>query len=88
SEQWCDKNGHPFTMWFPAILEPEGMHSHLDPYFSLPALKQPVIKDIRTAKAQFQLKVLDDTYPTEAVNCSIKAQNTLMYIASECEKGR
>lgn len=40
SEQWCDKNGRPFTMRFPAILEPEGRHSRLDPYFSLPALKQ------------------------------------------------
>ncbi|KAG2124016.1 hypothetical protein DEU56DRAFT_917230 [Suillus clintonianus] len=88
SEQWCDKSGRPFTMTFPAILEPLGKHTRMDPYFSLPTLKQPLIKEIRTAKAQFQLKVLDDSYPIEAVRCSMKAQNTLMYLGSECEKKR
>ncbi|KAG1743157.1 hypothetical protein EDD22DRAFT_851518 [Suillus occidentalis] len=44
--------------------------------------------DIWTVKVQFQLQVLDDSYPKEAVVCSIKAQNTLMYLGSKCEKER
>ncbi|KAG2134228.1 hypothetical protein BD769DRAFT_1665257 [Suillus cothurnatus] len=87
-KQWCDKSRRPFTMQFPAILEPVGKYAHLDPYFSLPTLRQANVKDIRTVKAQFQLRVLDDAYPKEAVNCSIKAQNTLMYLGSKCEKER
>jgi hypothetical protein len=51
-------------------------------------MPQANVKDIRTVKAQFQLRVLDDAYPKEAVNCSIKAQNTLMYLGSKCEKER
>ncbi|KAG1777602.1 hypothetical protein EV702DRAFT_1045344 [Suillus placidus] len=49
---------------------------------------QPVIKDIRTVKAQFQLQTLDDSFPPEAVMCSKKAANTLLYLASNCEKNR
>lgn len=40
SEQWVDTNGRPFSITFPAIIEPQGKHSKLDPYFSLPTLKQ------------------------------------------------
>ncbi|KAG2152221.1 hypothetical protein BD769DRAFT_1318836, partial [Suillus cothurnatus] len=87
-EQWCDTSGRPFTMQFPAILEPVGKYARLDPYFSLPTLRQASVKDIRTVKAQFQLRVLDDSYPKEAVSCSIKAQNTLMYLGSKCERER
>jgi hypothetical protein len=39
-EQWCDTSGRPFTMQFPAILEPVGKYARLDPYFSLPTLRQ------------------------------------------------
>ncbi|KAG1823151.1 hypothetical protein EV424DRAFT_1538648 [Suillus variegatus] len=88
SEQWVDNAGRPFSITFPAIIEPAGKHSKLDPYFSLPTLKQPVIKDVRTVKAQFQLRTLDDSFPREAVVCSKKAANTLLYLASNCEKIR
>ncbi|KAG1892004.1 hypothetical protein F4604DRAFT_1912736 [Suillus subluteus] len=88
TEQWVDTNGRPFSIMFPAIIEPRGKHSKLDPYFSLPTLKQPMIKDIRTVKAQFQLRTLDDSFPAEAVMCSKKAANTLLYLASNCEKNR
>ncbi|KAG1850155.1 hypothetical protein F4604DRAFT_1934605 [Suillus subluteus] len=88
SEQWVDTNGRPFSIMFPAIIEPRGKHSKLDPYFSLPTLKQPMIKDIRTVKAQFQLRTLDNSFPAEAVMCSKKAANTLLYLASNCEKNR
>ncbi|KIK34066.1 hypothetical protein CY34DRAFT_110421 [Suillus luteus UH-Slu-Lm8-n1] len=64
-----------------------GKHSKLDPYF-LPTLKQPMIKDIYTVKAQFQLQTLDDSFPAEAVMCSKEAANTLLYLASICEKNR
>lgn len=47
-----------------------------------------MIKDIRTVKAQFQLRTLDDSFPAEAVMCSKKAANTLLYLASVCEKNR
>lgn len=40
SEQWVDNAGRPFSITFPAIIEPAGKHSKLDPYFSLPTLKQ------------------------------------------------
>ncbi|KAG2123974.1 hypothetical protein BD769DRAFT_1389037 [Suillus cothurnatus] len=61
---------------FPALIEPMGKHSRLDPYFLLPTLKQwgqPKLKDVRTVKAQFQLK---------------KAANTLMLLVSKCEAAR
>lgn len=47
-----------------------------------------MIKDVRTVKAQFQLRTLDDSFPREAVVCSKKAANTLLYLASNCEKIR
>ncbi|KAG1788811.1 hypothetical protein EV424DRAFT_1355954 [Suillus variegatus] len=48
----------------------------------------PELKDVRTVKAQFELCTLDDLYPSEAVICSKKAANTLMYLVSKCEKNR
>ncbi|KAG1765860.1 hypothetical protein EV702DRAFT_1204388 [Suillus placidus] len=93
SEQWFDTNGKPFSIVFPAVIVPLGKHSCLDPYFSLPILKQPELKDVRTVKAQFELCTLDESYPPpppppEAVVCSKKAANTLMYLVSKCKKGR
>lgn len=104
SEQWYDTKGDPFTIQFPAMIVPTGKHSRLDPYFSLPTLKQvrngfsclslgsqrskPELKDVRTVKAQFQLRTLDDGYPSEAVICSKKAANTLMLLVSKCEAVR
>ncbi|KAG1782948.1 hypothetical protein EV702DRAFT_1040748 [Suillus placidus] len=88
SEQWFDTNGKPFSIVFPAVIVPLGKHSRLDPYFSLPILKQPELKDVHTVKAQFELRTLDESYPPEAVVCSKKAANTLMYLVSKCEKGR
>ncbi|KAG1876933.1 hypothetical protein C8R48DRAFT_668951 [Suillus tomentosus] len=91
SEQWYDTQGDPFTIQFPALIEPTGKHSRLDPYFSLPTLKQPwqpELKDVRTVKAQFQLRTLDDGYPAEAIVCSKKAANTLMLLVSKCEAAR
>ncbi|KAG1866010.1 hypothetical protein F4604DRAFT_1683001 [Suillus subluteus] len=88
SEQWFDSNGKPFSIVFPAVIVPLGKHSWLDPYFSLPVLKQPELKDMRTVKAQFELRTLDKSYPGEAVVCSKKAANTLMYLVSKCEKNR
>ncbi|KAG1758977.1 hypothetical protein EV702DRAFT_1285026 [Suillus placidus] len=67
SEQWYDTQGDPFTIQFPVMIEPMGKHSHLDPYFLLPTLKQPELKDVRTVKAQFQLCALDNDYPLEVV---------------------
>jgi hypothetical protein len=40
SEQWYDTNGEPFSLVFPALIEPTGKHSRIDPYFTLPTLKQ------------------------------------------------
>jgi hypothetical protein len=40
SEQWYDTKGEPFSLIFPALIEPTEKHSHIDPYFSLPTLKQ------------------------------------------------
>jgi hypothetical protein len=104
SEQWYDTAGDPFTIQFPAMIEPSGKHSRLDPYFSLPTLKQvrnmitrlsvfsqgcqPELKDVRTVKAQFQLRTLDNGYPAEAIICSKKAANTLMLLVSRCEGAR
>ncbi|KAG2051083.1 hypothetical protein BDR06DRAFT_1010636 [Suillus hirtellus] len=88
SEQWYDTQGDPFTIQFPALIEPTGKHSRLDPYFSLPTLKQPELKDVRTVKAQFQLRTLDNGYPTEAIVCSKKAANMLMLLVSKCEAAR
>ncbi|KAG1819935.1 hypothetical protein EV424DRAFT_1539614 [Suillus variegatus] len=85
SEQWYDTHGDPFTIQFPAMIEPTGKHSQLDPYFSLPTLKQPELRDIRMVKAQFQLRTLDEEYPTEAIICSKKAANTLMLLISQCK---
>ncbi|KAG1880594.1 hypothetical protein C8R48DRAFT_767366 [Suillus tomentosus] len=88
SEQWYDINGEPFSLKFPALLEPAGKHSRMDPYFTLPTLKQPDLRDARTVKAQFQLRPLDDSYPADAVVCSKKAANTLMLLISKCESMR
>ncbi|KAG2131550.1 hypothetical protein BD769DRAFT_1666585 [Suillus cothurnatus] len=88
SEQWYDTNGEPFSLVFPALIEPTGKHSRIDPYFTLPTLKQPEVKDVRTVKAQFQLRTLDDSYPSDAVVCSKKAANTLMLLISKCESIR
>ncbi|KAG1764935.1 hypothetical protein EDD22DRAFT_951390 [Suillus occidentalis] len=88
SEQWYDTAGDPFTIQFPAMIEPSRKHSCLDPYFSLPTLKQPELKDIQTVKAQFQLRTLDNRYPAEAVVCSKKAANTLMLLVSRCKGAR
>ncbi|KAG2337509.1 hypothetical protein BDR05DRAFT_1004995 [Suillus weaverae] len=70
------------------MLKLNGKHSRIDPYFMLPTLRQPEIKDICTVKAQFELRTLNDSYPAEAVMCSKKAANTLMYVVSACEKIR
>ncbi|KAG2099001.1 uncharacterized protein F5147DRAFT_777523 [Suillus discolor] len=88
SEQWYDTHSNPFTIQFPAMIEPTGKHSRLDPYFSLPTLKQLKLRDVRTVKVQFQLRTLDEDYPTEAVVCSKKAVNTLMLLVSQCEAAR
>jgi hypothetical protein len=39
-------------------------------------------------KAQFKLQTLDNSYLEEAVICSKKAANTLMYVVSTCKKMR
>ncbi|KAG2134670.1 hypothetical protein BD769DRAFT_1315410, partial [Suillus cothurnatus] len=90
SEQWYDTKGELFSLIFPALIEPMGKHSCIDPYFSLPTLKQvrPELRDVRTVKAQFQLRTLDNSYPSEAVVCSKKAANTLMLLISKCESIR
>ncbi|KAG1888536.1 hypothetical protein F4604DRAFT_1915507 [Suillus subluteus] len=53
-----------------------------------PAMLEPEIKDVHTVKAQFELQTLDDSFPEEAVVCSKKAANTLMYVVSTCKKIR
>jgi hypothetical protein len=40
SEQWYDTKGELFSLIFPALIKPMGKHSRIDPYFSLPTLKQ------------------------------------------------
>ncbi|KAG2111344.1 uncharacterized protein F5147DRAFT_772061 [Suillus discolor] len=48
SEQWFDNKGLCFSILFPAMLVLNGKHSRIDPYFTLPTLRQPEIKDVHT----------------------------------------